>query len=289
MSKPKYTPAQQEAAKNLREAAKLLKRNGLLDADYNIAKINYGDRKIKSLITKYPDIIAGTAKAIKLSKNKINYYIDQGYTGVKSKNRLIVKIKPGDKLYKSGDDFRIKTTGIGGSITRIDTGIKTNDIAKWESQLRKKFKKLKSNEVISFQFFGNNSYATFVNVDLMIMYLNKYENYHPENMSKTAAENIINNIVIFKTDRDTSTRNVPFVSRAKKYTREEYQKIKRDEVAENKKTNPPRKKYYNPQVIEYKNKLRRAKSKSRSIIDPTDLLKLRERNKLAAKKYRAKK
>ncbi len=286
MTKSKYTEYQRTVNKQLRESAKILKKQGLIDSNYNIRNIDFTDKKIKRLINKYPDIISGAIKTIKLSAKKTKYYKEQGYNVIKG--RVAVAVSAGDKVYKTGDEFRIKTTGEGGSIIRYDAGFDSKNLNKWETQIRQKFKKLKKNEVLSFQYFGTNSYASFANADLMISYLNRYPLYDITDKNIDKISEIISNVTIFKLDRDVSQRNVPFISKAKKYTKKEYYEIKKAEKAEERKKNPPKKKEYDPRVIDYQNKLRREKRKNNPETDPVKIEATRIKNKLAAKKYRLK-
>ncbi len=142
--------------------------------------------------------------------------------------------------------------------------------------------------MLSFQYFGTNSYASFANADLMISYLNRYPLYDITDKNIDKISEIISNVTIFKLDRDVSQRNVPFISKAKKYTKKEYYEIKKAEKAEERKKNPPKKKEYDPRVIDYQNKLRREKRKNNPETDPVKIEATRIKNKLAAKKYRLK-
>lgn len=177
-----------------------LKKKGLLDKAYDARSVS-PTKYLKSQIKRFGDVLRGEAQPVKISRAKIKEYASQGY---KTKaGRVIVPVAKNEKAYSAGGDFRVKTSTESGSITRINTGLNRSNLQLWKDEMRKRKIKLKENERLSFQLFGNNAYMSFLDFDKMIDYLEYYPSYHEVEETDDADKQTqyIDNIVIFKFEK----------------------------------------------------------------------------------------
>lgn len=159
---------------------------------------------LNSVIKAFSNVLEGTAQTVKVSKPKQAYYKEQGFT-VRN-GRVVVPVAPNEKVLGTHGDFRVKTTGEFGSLTRIDLGLSKNDIALWKEQLLKRQVKLKPGESIYFQFYGNNSYQTFQDFEQLLFYFEQYTTVDDVERKGSPEDhmNLIENIVIYRIDRDST-------------------------------------------------------------------------------------
>lgn len=200
--------AERATLKKFRHDISVLKKKGLLDKKYDARSVE-PTKYLKTKIREFGAVLSGEAAPVKVSKKKADYYKEQGFTV--ARGRVIVPTAPGEKVYPTRGDFRVKITGHGGSITRIDLGLSRNDIHLWAAQLQSAHVKLKENEKLTFQLYGNNSHKTFKTPEQMLMYLEQYgafddalESGDPDKQSQ-----FITNVVIFKIDRDAKLPRSP--------------------------------------------------------------------------------
>lgn len=189
-----------EGIKTFRHDVAHLKRKGLLDKAYDARKVT-PTKYLKSQIKKFGDVLRGEAQPVKISRKKIEYYKSQGY--LTKASRVIVPVAKNEKAYPSHGDFRVKTSTPTGTITKIDTGLSRSSIQVWRQELVKRKIKLKDNERLSFQLFGNNAYMSFLNFNQMLEYLEHYPSYQEVDNSSNPdkQEQYVENVVIFKFER----------------------------------------------------------------------------------------
>lgn len=207
--------AAREELKQFRHDVAILKKKGLLDKALDARGV-LPSKYLKSQIKKYQAVIEGTAKVAKVTNAKKKYYKSKGYQ-TKGANKVIVPVQAGEKVYSHKGDFRVKITGRGGSITRMDLGLSTDDILQWADDLRNDSYHLRSDELLRFQFFGNNSHAGFHNLpgktaqQRMAEYLENYPSFEKlaENGSAKDMATMIQGIAIFKIKRDPATGDWP--------------------------------------------------------------------------------
>ncbi len=189
--------------KQFRHDVALLKRKGLLDKKIYDARSVVPSKYLKSQIKQFGNVLKGLATPVKISKEKGAYYKEKGYT-IKA-GRVIVPHAPNEKVIGTHGNFVTKTQHPTGSITKIDIGFKAKNINEWIEKIKKI--KVKENERLSIQFFGNNSMATHGSPALLLEFLQHYELFEQatdENQSSGAHKKqnqFIENIVILRVDR----------------------------------------------------------------------------------------
>lgn len=206
--------AAREELKQFRHDVAILKKKGLLDKAIDARNI-LPTKYLKSQVKKYSSVIEGKAQTVKVSAAKKKYYKAKGYQT--KGGRVIVPVQAGEKVYGTSGDFRIKIVGKGGSITRIDLGLSPDDILQWADDLRDNKYPVRSDELIRFQFFGNNSHAGFHNLpgktaqQRMAEYLENYPTFErlAEHGSAKDMATVIQGITIFKVKRDPATGDWP--------------------------------------------------------------------------------
>jgi len=133
----------------------ILKRKGVLSKNKYDARSATPTKYLKSVIKKFNDVVKGTATTAKVSKTNKKYYQEKGFKTVN--DRVVVKIKPNEKVISSHGNYSVRQTLGGLKITRRDLMINRHDIAAALDDLKKSKTKLKKNEAAAFQFYGNNS------------------------------------------------------------------------------------------------------------------------------------
>lgn len=185
--------------KQFRHDVALLKRKGLLDKKYD-ARSAVPTKYLKSQIKKLGDVLTGKAQSVKVSPAKARYYKSKDY--VVKNNRVIVNVRENEKVYAapSRGDFITKTFSKSGTITKYDKNIDVSNIQQFERDLIDGKIKLKPGEQISFQYYGNNSYRSFMSMRKLVEYLHSYPAYQQawENQNPAASREIIKNVVIIK-------------------------------------------------------------------------------------------
>lgn len=200
--------AAREQLKAFRHEVAVLKRKGLIDKKYDARSVT-PSKYLKTQIKAFSNVLKGEASPVKVSKEKAKYYKQQGYT-VKN-GRVVVPTMKNEKVYGSRGDFRVKITGAGGSITRIDLGLSRNNIQMWREQLERAHIKLKPDERLTFQLYGNNSHISFRTTEQMLMYLEHYGAFEDaaDSSDPDKQEQFIENVVIFKIDRTATVPRSP--------------------------------------------------------------------------------
>lgn len=185
-----------------------LKRKGLIDSKYDARSVT-PTKYLKQQIKQFDNVLKGEAATVKVSKAKAAHYKEQGYA-VKN-GRVVVPVAKNEKVYGSRGDFRVKVTGQGGSITRIDLGLSRNNIHMWREQLERAQVKLKPDERLTFQLYGNNSHISFRTTEQLLMYLEHYGAFEEaaDSSDPDKQEQFITNVVIFKIDRTATVPRSP--------------------------------------------------------------------------------
>lgn len=189
----------------------ILKRKGLLDKKYDARSVK-PTKYLKTQIKNFESVLSGTATPVKVTKANLKYYKEQGYK-TKGK-RVIVSHLPNEKVYGTRGDFRTSVKGRGGKITKTNLKLDKHSINQWIDDLRNNRFRLKENELLSFQLYGNNSYQSFgnrVGKTAQEQMADKLEAYSSISAlmihgKPDQEEELIENIVIFKVERDLETQ-----------------------------------------------------------------------------------
>lgn len=171
--KRKLTTAQKAKRKEVRHKAAVLKRKGLLERDYNVRKATPNSR-LRRLFAKFSGVLAGRETTYHLPDDKRLRAIlrKEGYTIV------------GDRIVLSQESVYRKPGKKGGTGVRrrapkgISTGRKPFTVkldAQFETRVRATFDKLKPNEAMAFDVFGNSSFATYEVADALIADVTAYD------------------------------------------------------------------------------------------------------------------
>jgi hypothetical protein len=234
-----------------------LKKKGLLDKAYDARKVK-PTRYLKTQLKRFADVLSGEAQPVKVSKEKAAKYAAQGYK-VKA-GRVVVPKAKNEKVYAAKEGFRIKTTTKTGSITRIDTGLHLSNLQEWEKALRSTDFKLKKDERIAFQLYGNNSYQTFIDVEHLLMRLQNYATYEQVEASNDPdkQEQFITNVVIFKFQRGTKMPETGAAEEMRAARLAKQAAVRREYVE---RMTPERREKYNTQRAEVERKRRERKKK----------------------------
>ena len=254
-----------------------LKKKGLLDKAYDARKVN-PTRYLKTQLKRFADVLAGEAQPVKVSKEKAKKFAQQGYK-VKA-GRVVVPKAKNEKVYASKEGFRVKTTTESGSITRIDTGLHLSNLQEWERQLRSTNFRLKENERIAFQLYGNNSYQSFIDIDHLLMRLQHYATYENVEASNDPdkQEQFITNVVIFKFERGAKLPETGEAVEARAARRAKQAAVRREYVE---RMSPERREKYNTQRAESERKRRERK---RKVMTPEQIEAEKEKARQRAKK-----
>lgn len=217
----KGTPSQDLAAargelKQFRRDVAILKKKGILDKKFYDARSVKPTKYLKSVLKQFANVIEGKATPVKVSKEKAAAYKKNGYT-VRN-GRVIVPHQETEKIYGTHGNFVRKITGKGGSIQIMDLGLDRANVLQWVEGLRNNSFKLKENEQIRFQMFGNNSYRGFSNVgnktaqERMAEYLEFYDMFERAEEGELTPEqesDYVQGLVVFKVKRDPLTHRFP--------------------------------------------------------------------------------
>jgi hypothetical protein len=301
MARNKYnvkgTPKQDLTAaraelKQFRHDVALLKRKGLLNKKYDARSVN-PTKYLKGVIKEFGNVLRGEAQPVKVNKQNKKYYSDNGY---KTKgNRVIVPVQKNEKAYATKTGIRIKATGQGGSITKIDVKLDRKNINEWATQLKNVGIKLKDDEVLTFQFFGNNSHAAFENLhrktawEAMAEYIQNYPAFEQtEDKDPDKQQEFIDNVTIFKIRRNNDGKIIrPQTNYLAKERTEEMRR--RDSIRNQERRNrflnnmsPEQEARYHAERAKLERE-RRALMKTRN---PDEITRYREQAKIRAEKSR---
>lgn len=205
--------------KQFRRDVSILKKKGILDKNLYDARSVLPTKYLKQQIKKFTNILKGEATTVKVSKSKIKQYKEQGFT-VKS-GRVIVPIKKGEKVVSTRGDFRKIIYGKGGSITEINLGLNRKNLPEWEEKLKKL--RLKKDEVLRVQIFGNNMARGFVDIyddggklkksagEQLIEHINYYPSftYMEQDGDPNKTAEYIENISLYRIKRDPVDGHIP--------------------------------------------------------------------------------
>lgn len=189
--------------KKFRSDIAILKRKGLLSGVD--ARSAVPDRRLTSALKKYDDVLAGTASAVKLSKQGIDEYKAMGkpYVIAAPKGlprRVIIKHEPGRRVTVSHGKVSIENPA---GVRRTIIPVKYHNLPQYFAGLRKNGTTLKDGEYYAFRFFGNRSHKVFRSMDALVNSLEHYESVFDaidENDSEQMAE-LYQNLEIIRIDR----------------------------------------------------------------------------------------
>jgi hypothetical protein len=192
--------------KEFRHDVAILKRKGVLSNKYDARSVS-PTKYLKSIIKQFSDVAEGKATTVKVSKTNKKYYQEKGFKTVNG--RVVVKIKPNEKVISSHGNYSIQQTIGSLKITRRDLLINRTDIATALFDLKTSKIKLKKNEAAAFQFYGNNSRKIYVDLqgqtawEQMAEDLSHYRTIETaQNKSHEQQEELIEAIFIYSTVAD---------------------------------------------------------------------------------------
>ena len=197
--------------KQFRHDVAVLKRKGILTKSKYDARSVLPTKYLKSVIKEFADVLKGTATTVKVPKGKKDFYKQHDYK-IRN-NRVVVPVRPGEKVRATSKGITHTVKGKGGSITTLSKHYDKSDLNLWKDQIRRDFADLKKGESLAFQYFGNNSYGTYSTADQMIDILENHytsfqraesdgeDDYAPE-------DQVINNISVFIIRRDKDGKKI---------------------------------------------------------------------------------
>jgi hypothetical protein len=216
--------AAREELKQFRRDVAILKKKGLIDKNKYDARSVKPTKYLKSVIREFGNVINGEATPVRVSKERAKYYKEKGYS-VRN-GRVIVPHMENEKVYGTHGNFVRKITGRGGSIQVMDLGLDNRDINRWVDDLRNNRFKLRTDEQLRFQMYGNNSHTGFTDTarrtaqEQMADYLEFYESFENAlegGLSPEQESEYVQSIVIFKVKRDGAGHWPRPPSRAEEY------------------------------------------------------------------------
>lgn len=233
----------------------ILKRKGLLDKKYDGRSVT-PTKYLKKQLKEFASVLDGTATPVKVNTANKKYYGENGYK-VKG-NRVVVPHLPNEKVYATRGDFRTSVKGRGGKITKINLKLDKKNIAQWVDDLRNNRYRLSENESLSFQLYGYNSYASYGNTpnktaqEKMADKLEQYESIAKliQHGKPDQEEDLIENIVIFKVERDPDTQLPVAMPEENPAMREDVEEFKRRRREKLKKQRDARKLNMTPSQFE---------------------------------------
>lgn len=149
--------------KAVRHRAAILKRKGLIRPEIDARKL-VPSAPLRNLFKKFEKVLQEKETTYKVPEGKISDLKKQGYTVVD--NRVVLQK---GQFSRQGKVFTSKP--IGSRTSEVRT-VKLG--ARFETQIREEFTKLKPGEFIGFQIFGYNSYDIYQDADAMISKINEY-------------------------------------------------------------------------------------------------------------------
>lgn len=187
-----------EAMKAYRHELAILKRKGLISKSIDVRKVKTRQSNLSRAINKFRDVIAGTATALKAPKEVI---ARKKALGARTAHGRIIEPKlPNERVYinKQGTiSHVIKTES--GKVVRIQPNIEPRYIEEYLQTIVEQEKKTKGKRY-GFQYFGNNSHATFDNIELALLNLSYYSSLNKaiNDPNPEVQQEYITNLVFFK-------------------------------------------------------------------------------------------
>lgn len=162
--------------KQLRSAFSKLKKLGLVQSKKRANQVTAKDTAVKKAVSKFADVLSGKAKPLKVSKKDIPGFRKMGIQTAGDK--IILPVEPGIKLEsRNGKAFRVQELKNGEIRSQI-LPIPFQNLRQWIDQVASdpSLESLKPKGAKwAFRMYGNNSYATFADLDLMAQYLDNYK------------------------------------------------------------------------------------------------------------------
>ena len=210
-----------------------LKKAGLVDKSLNVRSAKPTPALTRK-INKYKDVVSGDAKVYTVSKSQASKLKATGQTVVG--NKLVLRAEPGTTAeYKKGL-IHIKPIGDQG-FERIVFPVPFKNLRQWLRDAKKdpSLQNLKlPGDRFAFRYFGNNSYDTFSDIDLLIEKLERYENTEEslEEGSEEAQREVYRNIEIVRVKRGKWKPSPKKPRKYKSYKRKATAAIKRKRMKE---------------------------------------------------------
>ncbi len=199
--------------KQFRHNVSILKKKGILKNELYDARSVIPTKYLNSQIKKFESVINGTAQAVKVTAEKKKHYEKMGYM-VKG-SAVIVPVRKNERVFAHKGDFRISLKAKGGTIIKIDKGMDAENINEWVDNLKNNRVKLKSDEILAVQLYGNNMHRTFhpggglTAQERLAMYLMQYEAGDEMTSTPEKMAEFVKGIVVFKINRDKKTGEYP--------------------------------------------------------------------------------
>lgn len=245
--KAKIVTVKSPASRDWKKAASALKKLGLAFQKTDLRKVKKPTAKQAKKVKDLEHVVSGKAKAYTVSKSDAKKYRASGFE-VKG-NKLILPERPGVKIRnKKGKIVKVQKMG-SGEIRSMILPVPFHTLPEFLEELREdeSLGGLRPpGSRIAFRFFGNQSVATFQNLQQLADYLEQYQNIHEAINSGNVKEQqeIYQNIEFVTVDSGKT-----WGTSRKEYARM-YQKKRRYRESDYKKTYWARMKERQPQRYE---------------------------------------
>lgn len=176
LTRPKFVTLDKASTRDIQKQWAYLKKLGLIKSKRRASKLKKNDASARRFIKKYREVLAGNAKVIKTSKKTAQGYKRAGEQVV-GENVIISKTKK-ERVTKRGKLIFKRMKIDGGEMIIVYTPYSYADLQRGLDKIvdDQQIKKLiKQGWRFAFQYYGNFSYATFPNVELMREYLARYD------------------------------------------------------------------------------------------------------------------
>ena len=195
-----------EDLRQLRKSLSTLKRLGLAFTRTNVRKKPKGTKRQRTIVAAFADILSGKAKAYKVGP-KAKDFADSGKRVVN--NKIILPVEENVKIVtRKGHVYRHRQLK-GGKIRSEILPVKTTNLTKYIDELRTSGRKPQKNKKFAFRFYGNNSFMTFDNLDLLAGYFEQYKSVQAGFTGKKKnQQEIIENLEIIEVTKDVDLVNV---------------------------------------------------------------------------------
>ena len=206
-------------------------------------KTKKSSSKSKGIIETFRDIIEGKAKVHKIGKTGASKYGAAKLPGIRTvNNRIIVPVEPGTATYvRGGNLYRKRVSPQGEIIQRtqvIPVAVHSTSLQSFIDNLRDDpdlERSLKKGNYWSFRYFGNNSYGTFQNLELLANYWEDYQSIQLALKEETEnPQEYIEALEIFQIPKQYNPRDMGdgFKRYSKRYERSAYAKslYQRDKI-----------------------------------------------------------
>lgn len=194
--------AQRAAMKAYRHELAILKRKGLISKAIDVRKVKTRQSNLTRAINQFRDVLEGRAVALKAPKEVI---ARKKALGARVSHGKVIEPKlPDEKVYinPKGVISHVITTE-SGKVIRIQPNIEPRYIEEYLQTIAEQESKTK-NKRYGFQYFGNNSHATFDSIELALLNLSYYSSLNNAiaKPNPEIQQEYITNLVFFKFERN---------------------------------------------------------------------------------------